>query len=162
MSAHTQPPASTVQILATLDADWKEQVEDLLYFNPKQAALKDRILESIQLYGVPRIEATGGNVRITLDGRVEPGSLFALVKHDEAESVLAGLILYLRRETGLICLYMSVSGDYTARGPHACHGVALRLLDAVQHVGLRIRGVDHIEVYNRACWYKIPLARSII
>lgn len=161
MSAPGQPPDPEVDLLAALDEAWRETVEDLLYFNPQQAALKDRILESIQLYGAPRVESVGGKLRITLDGKVEPGAFFALVDQKD-EVVLAGLVLYLRRDAGLVCLYMSVVEDYTAHGPCARHGVAFRLLNAVQRVGMRIQGVDHIEIFNRDRWYKIPLTRSIL
>lgn len=162
MSAPGASPDPVVHLVASLEEVWKEAVEDLLYFNPRQADLKNRILESIQLYGAPRVEAVGGRTRITLDGRVEPGAFFALVGRTPDEIVLAGLVLYLRRAAGLICLYLSVSEEYTAHGLYACRGVAFRLLNAVQQVGMRIHGVDHIEIYNRDCWHKIPLTRSLL
>lgn len=161
MSEGTPSAGPAIYMLASLGAEWKESVEQLLFFNPRQAALRDRILESVQLFGSPKIRIAGDKIRITLGGDVEPGSFYALAEHgDEAE--LAGLILYVRRNTGLDCLYLSIEEEYSSRGEFRSHKIALNLIESVIKVGRRIQGVDHIEIYNRDRWCNIPVSWSLL
>ncbi len=154
--------AARVRLCAELSAEWKESLEELLFFNPQQALLEKKILETIHAFGLPRIIDHHGRLSIELGDSTAPGALFALVGAGEDEH-LAGLLLFLRKDAGLLCLHMSVAEDYSSRGPRASLRVAMRLLDELRKIGSRIAGVNHIEVYyKRSGWQRLPLTARLV
>ena len=151
-----------VHLGAELAADWKAEVEELLFFNPRQAALENEILATIRAFGVPRVAVKDGRLSIGVDNGLALGTLFARVATDDGEE-LAGVLLFLRKDAGLLCLHLSVAESYSLRGRHAGLCVAARLLDGVRKIGARIAGVDHIEVYyKRTGWQKLPLTARLL
>jgi hypothetical protein len=151
-----------VRLCAELSAEWKEPVEELLFFNPQQALLGKKILETIHAFGLPRILSRHGRLNIELGDSTAPGVLFALVGAGEEEH-LAGLLLFLRKNAGLLCLHVSVAEDYVSRGPRASLRVAMRLFDELRKIGTRIAGVNHIEVYyKRSGWQRLPLTTRLV
>ncbi len=153
---------SPVQICAELPVDWKDEVEGLLFFNPRQAALENEILAAIHAYGVPRVLVNNKRLRIEVGNGLVLGTLFALVSSGEGTE-LVGVLLFLRNGAGMLCLHLSVKDSYAFRGHHAELCVAARLLDGVRMIGARIAGVDHIDVfYKRMGWQVIPLKTKLI
>lgn len=151
-----------VHICAELPVDWKAEVEELLFFNPRQAALEREILATIRAFGVPRVVAKNDRLSIEVGNGLALGTLFAQVASDDGVE-LAGVLLFLRKGAGLLCLHLSVSESYLFRGPHSAMCVAAHLLDGVREIGTRIAGVDHIEVYyKRMGWQKLPLTARLI
>lgn len=152
------PTDSPVHLSAELPADWKEELEELLFFNPQQAAVANKILASIRAFGMPRVTTHDGRLKVEVGNGLALGTLFARAATPEGDE-LAGVLLFLRREAGLLCLHLSVAEAYTSRGPQAALGVAARLLDGARRIAGRIAGVDHLEVYyGRLGWQKLPLA----
>lgn len=163
MSSDSVPDSSSpVHLCAELSLDWKEEMEELLFFNPRQAALENEILATIRAFGIPRTQIKEGRLRIEVGHGLVVGTLFALVATEDGEE-LAGAMLFLRKDSRLLCLHLSVGEPYSLRGPYATLGVAARLLDGLQKIGARIAGVDHLEVYyKRAGWQKLPLTARLI
>ena len=163
MNSDSVPNANDpVRLCAELPADWKEELEELLFFNPQQAALENEILAAIRAFGVPRIRAEEGRLRIEVGNGLTVGTIFALVDTTDG-ACLAGALLFLRKGTGLLCLHLSVDESYSCRGPQASLSVAAHLLDGVRKIGARIAGVDHIEVYyKRLGWQRIQLTTRLI
>ena len=155
-------PANTVdfpvRLCAELGPEWKSAVEDLLFFNPQQALVERQILQTIHAFGLPRVLISGQSLRIVVGKSLIVGTLFAMVRQNDREQ-LAGLVLFLRHGTDMICLHLSVDEMYTQRGIHSKMEIAARLLDEVRRIGIRIAGVDYLGIYyKRNGWYKIPLA----
>ena len=151
-----------VRLRAELPAEWREAVEDLLFFNPQQARLEEKILETIHAFGLPKVVARDGRLGIEVGDGLRLGTLFAMAERD-GESQLAGLLLFLRQGTELLCLHLSVDEEYSARGPRASLRVAAHLLDEVRRIGARIAGVEHIGIYyRREGWYKLPLKTRLL
>ena len=151
------PTDSPVHLSAELPADWKEEVEELLFFNPQQAVVAKKILATIRAFGMPRVTVANDRLQVVLGNGLALGTLFARVATPEGDE-LAGILLFLRRGAGLLCLHLSVAEAYSFRGPHARLGVAARLLDGARRIAGRIAGLDHIEVYyGRLGWQKLPL-----
>lgn len=151
-----------VQILASLEADWKESVEELLFFNPQQAALEQKILETIHNFGLPRVRVRDERVVLEVGDNLEVGALFALARSGE-DKELAGLLLFLRRENALLCLHLSVAENYTMRGDRAGLRIAARLLDEIRCIAKRIAGVEYVGIYYcREGWYTVPLNTRLL
>jgi len=68
-----------VQLCAELPVDRKTEVEELLFFNPQQAAMENEILAAIRAFGVPRVVAKGGKLSIEAGNGLVLGTLFAQV-----------------------------------------------------------------------------------
>lgn len=151
-----------VHLCAELSADWKTEVEELLFFNPQQAALESEILATIHAFGAPRVVVKNERLSIEVDNGLALGTLFALVPSEDGTE-LAGALLFLRKGAGMLCLHLSVGESYSFRGSHSALCVAAHLLDGVRKIGARISGVDHIEVYyKRTGWQKLPLTARLI
>lgn len=151
------PTDSPVHLSAELPVDWKAEVEELLFFNPQQAVAAKKILATIRAFGMPRVTVANDRLHVVLGDGLTLGTLFARVATPDGDE-LAGVLLFLRRDTGLLCLHLSVAEAYSLRGPHAGLGVAARLLDGARRIAGRIAGLDHIAVYyNRLGWQKLPL-----
>jgi len=142
--------------------DWKTEVEELLFFNPQQAALEREILATIRAFGVPRVVVNNGRLEVEVGKGLVLGTLFARVATEDGEK-LVGVVLFLRKGAGVLCLHLSVDELYSLRGPHAGLRVAAHLLDGVREIGARIAGVDHIEIYYKQTgWQRLPLTVRLI
>jgi hypothetical protein len=151
-----------VRLCAELTPEWKESVEELLFFNSQQAQIEKQILESIQAFGLPRVVLHDGVLRIVVGGSIVVGTLFALVNQGDAEQ-LAGLLLFLRRANELICVHLSIDELFTMRGPYAELKVTVCLLDELRHIGTRIAGVEYMAIYyKRNGWYRLPLSTKLL
>ena len=160
-SAPTPSANHSVHLCAELPAEWKEELEELLFFNPQQAALENEILASIRAFGIPRIRVEEDRLRIEVGNGLVVGTLFALADTEDG-TCLAGALLFLRKDTGLLCLHLSVDESYSFRGPHASLGVAAHMLDGLREIGARIVGIDHVEIYRRRMgWQKIQLTTRL-
>lgn len=162
MKIDSFPRTNPVQLCAELSVKWKAEVEELLFFNPQQAALEREILSTIRAFGIPRVVVKNGRLRIEAGNGLVLGTLFAQVASEKGPE-LAGVLLFLRKGAGILCLHLSVSESYSFRGTHASMCVAARLLDGARVIGTRIAGVDHIEVYyKRTGWHKLSLSARLI
>lgn len=153
--------AARVRIVGALDIDWRERVEELLFFNPQQALLEQRILKSICVFGLPRVLPDGRSLRVEVGASQPVGTLFALVERDGGDD-LAGVLLFLRREAELTCVHLSIAEQYTARGARASLRVTGHLLDGLRAIGMRIAGVEYIAIfYKEQGWYTLPLSTRL-
>lgn len=151
-----------VRLCAELSADWKDRVEELLFFNPLQALLEERIMKAINAFGLPRVVLHDSVLRVEVGDATPVGTLFALV-HREGADHLAGLLLFSRNQSELLCLHLSVDEAYAARGPYASLRIAARLLEELRRIGTRIAGVEHIALYYRhGGWYNLPIGVKLL
>mgnify|MGYP003599592482 FL=1 len=151
-----------VQLCAELPVDRKTEVEELLFFNPQQAAMENEILAAIRAFGVPRVVAKGGKLSIEAGNDLVLGTLFAQVASKDGME-LAGVLLFLRKGAGMLCLHLSVNEAYSFWGPRGDLCTPAHLLDGARIIGTRIAGVDHLEVYyKRTGWQKIPMTVRLV
>ena len=152
----------SVQLCAELPVDWKTEVEELLFFNPQQAVLESEILATIHAFGIPRVIAKNGRLSIEVGNGLVLGTLFAQVATKDGVE-LAGVLLFLRKKAGILCLHLSVGESYSLRGSLGDLCTAAHLLDGARKIGARIAGVDHLEVYyKRTGGQAIPLTTRLV
>lgn len=155
-------PDSEVRLCAQLGAEWKEAVEDLLFFHPRQAQLEEEILATIHAFGLPRVLVRGELLSVEVGAERAVGALFALVGRGREEE-LAGLLLFLRQEHRLLCLHLSVLEEYTFHGPRASLRVAARLIDGLRRIGTQLAGVRQVDIYyKRDGWHPLPLTLQVL
>ncbi len=161
MGVMTDHPVK-VRLCAELSAEWKDRVEELLFFNPLQALLEEQILKTINAFGLPRVVPQGSNLRVEVGDSTPVGTLFALVDREGADH-LAGLLLFSRNQSELLCLHLTVDENYAARGDYGSLQIATRLLEELRRIGTRIAGVEHIALYyQHGGWYNLPISVKLL
>ena len=127
-----------VAFTSTLPLDHHRELEALLFFNRRQAAMRPGIVAAIERYGPPEIIATGQRLRVRVAGPTEVQCLFA-VEHAGSGSRPVGVVLYTRDSFERITiLHLVVAGGYAAGGPLASRQLPLRLVQAVRRVARRM------------------------
>lgn len=124
----------------------RSALEALLFFNDRQSRFRNRIVDSIESYGLPEIVDSDGTLRIRLSGRHDAQSLFALA--GEGASDVVGAIIYVRdRADRFVVVHIAVDDSHSSGGVSAEQHVVLRLLDAVRAAAAVTAGVRMVEFY---------------
>ena len=82
-----------------LSAAFHRELEELVFFNPRQRDAEAAITEAVDLYGPPAIVGDETGLRVVVGTRDDVQCLFALApaRHPTAgELELAGMVMYLR------------------------------------------------------------------
>jgi hypothetical protein len=131
---------------SSLAASYREALEQLLFFNPRQAAARDAIARAVDAYGAPSIAATPDGLRVVVARRDDVQCLFAL-KTSGGGPKLAGMVVYLRTSPEeMNVLHLSVA-DWCCRGRYTAIEVAAVLTRAVSAVARRLRGVHRVSLF---------------
>jgi hypothetical protein len=135
-----------VTFSSRLPVERRGALESLLFFNGRQARVRNRIVDSIENYGLPEIVESDGTLRIRLSGRHDAQSLFALAGKEASDVV--GAIVYVRDRTDrFVVVHIAVDDSHSSSGMSAEQHVVLRLLDAVRAVAAVTAGVRLVEFY---------------
>jgi hypothetical protein len=138
-----------VYITSLLEQRYRDELEELLYFNPQQAQLRKGIIATVERYGSPRIVEEAGRLRIKLDRLDEVQTLYAMVRAGPVPT-LAGAIVYTRAaDDAFEILHIVVKQQYALSSQRAEPGVALLLVEEVAHIAHRVRGIRSVRLaYN--------------
>lgn len=137
---------STIRIASVLAAGFREELERIVFFNPEQPEVAERVVDLVQRYGVPSIVEESGGLRFEVRAF---GPLQTLYAFDDrsAPSSLVGVAMFTRESrVSLVVLHLAVHEDYTSRGPWAHCGVVAQLVAAIRNAALRTRGVRRVRV----------------
>lgn len=136
----------TIRIASVLPAGFREELERIVFFNPEQPAVAQRVVDLVQRYGVPSIVEDAGGLRFEVRAF---GPLQTLYAFDDGTrpSRLVGVAMFTRESSvSLVVLHLAVHEDYTSHGPRAGSGVVAQLVAAIRDAGLRTRGVRRLRV----------------
>lgn len=133
-----------------LGEQFRDDLESLLYFNPRQGHVREGIESAIERYGKPEISFRGSSLRMTIGEIQDSQCLFVLDGALDGRS-LAGLIIFFRQdEENLVVLHLAVKDSYSANGEHAAEQLAVQMLAQVREVARRIRGIRRLILLYRA------------
>jgi len=123
----------------------REAMEELFFFNPRQAHFQKGIRRAVERYGAPAIRERNGRLYIGLAS--DAGQcVFALDTAQQPER-LAGVVLYARpRPEVLAITHLAVAPDYASGGKWGGEGLGLMLVEMVRQIGNRIQGIERIEL----------------
>jgi hypothetical protein len=139
-----------------LSIAYRIALENLLFFNGQQARVRNRIVESIESYGLPEIVDSDETLRIRLAGRDDAQSLFALA--GETQPDLVGAVVYVRdRPERFVVVHIAVDDAHSSGGVGAGQQVLLRMLIAVRAAATVTAGVRMVDFF-----YGRGKARSIV
>jgi hypothetical protein len=138
---------SRISFSSVLGPEHREELEQLLFFNPQQRRALSGIDNSLREYGVPSIYLDDGDkMRIRLAGLPESQTLYALDNAGE-QPVLAGVMVYSRvSHDTLVLLHIAVREDYSRTGKYADEMLVLRLTTQLRRIARMIRGVRQITL----------------
>ena len=125
----------------------KPALENLLFFNPRQALVRDGIVHSLAEFGHPRLAETNDGLSVSV-GNHEAQTLFAFDLDREADPV--GVVVFLRTSPAEIAImHVAVNPDYALQGKRAGAGLGVALIEKVKEIASRIVGVERIVFFYR-------------
>jgi hypothetical protein len=101
-----------VTYMSVLAPERQPELEALLFFNPNQHRVREKIVSAIEEFGIPRISLESDRLRVQLDG-TEVQTLFAIA-HEPRGDRLAGVAIYTRADARtFLLLHLAVSEEYS-------------------------------------------------
>ena len=105
-----------ITFTSRLSASHQSDLEQLIFFNPDQTRFQDRIVQSIESFGMPSITKDDGHLKVGTDRHSEVQTIFALERSKSTENLI-GVLLYLRVSTDkLVVLHVGIDERYLASG----------------------------------------------
>jgi len=125
---------------SVLKADYSDALEHLLFFNPGQEHAYPAIVDSLKLFGAPKIVNDKGNIRVKVEKLDEVQSLFAM-----DDDKLVGALVYSRvAYEHIAVIQIVVDNDYAHNGRFAERMLVMRMLELLRSNARRIKGIDAI------------------
>jgi len=126
----------------------RKELEELLFFNPRQHRVREGILHSLQQFGHPRLEDTADGLSVRV-GDQEAQTLFAFDRERRGAAPV-GVVVFLRTsQEEIAIMHVAVDTDYALRGRHAGVGLGVTLVEKVKEIAARIVGVKRIVFFYR-------------
>lgn len=127
---------------STLNPEYGEALERLMFFNPGQQAALSAIVNSLETFGSPSVYADGERLRVKVENLDEVQTLFAL-----ESDMLVGVLVYSRvRLECLTVIHIAVHHDYSSHGKFAHSMLVMRMLELLRNNARRIKGVETIRI----------------
>lgn len=131
-----------LQYTSTLDPEYSEQLERLMFFNPGQQTALAAIVDSLETFGSPSVYADAGRLRVKVEKLDEVQTLFAL-----DSDALVGVLVYSRvLLERLTVIHIAVHQDYSSNGKFAHNMLVMRMLELLRNSARRIKGVETIRI----------------
>lgn len=128
--------------------DYSAELEDLLFFNPRQHLVRQGIINSLAQFGHPKVVETSDGLSVRV-GDHEAQTLFAFDR-DRKSKAPVGVVVFLRtsREEMAI-MHVAVDDDYALQGSDAGVGLGVTLVEKVKEIASRIVGIERIVFFYR-------------
>ena len=129
-------------------SECRTELEELLFFNPRQHLVREGIIHSLAHFGHPRVEelASGLSIRV---GDHEAQTLFAFDRASETKAPV-GVVVFLRTSAEEIAIvHVAVGDEYALQGTEAGVGLGVTLVEKVKEIAARIVGVKRIIFFYR-------------
>ena len=135
-----------IRFTSTLHARYREDLEDLLFFNANQSSVARGIVDTIDRYGLPRVVEKGRSLLLTVGGPFETQTLFALEMEGEYPELVGALIYTRIDEETIVLLHMTVNEEYCLNGKQSRKMLTVKLFDKLKTIARQIKGVRFLEI----------------
>jgi uncharacterized protein YunC (DUF1805 family) len=126
----------------------RSELEDLLFFNPRQHLVRQGIINSLAHFGHPRVEETSNGLAVRV-GDHEAQTLFAFDREGKTNAPV-GVVVFLRTSLEEIAImHVAVGDDYALHGSQAGVGLGVTLVEKVKEIATRIVGIKRIVFFYR-------------
>jgi hypothetical protein len=144
---------------STLSCRYENALEALMFFNPQQKKFRNAVSHLVEYYGNPKIIQDGDRLRLLI-GSSSAQTLFCFERPTDGE--LIGVVVYIRESIEqLAIIHLAVKEDYLMSGCYGDRALALRLIQKVQEIGARLKGVEFITILYERSLKKIPVRHSL-
>jgi hypothetical protein len=127
---------------STLQPEYGDELERLMFFNPGQQTAMAAIVDSVETFGTPSVYSDGGRLRVKVEKLEEVQTLFAL-----DGDTLVGVLVYSRVTVErLVVIHIAVDQDYSASGKFAQNMLVMRTLELLRNSARGIKGVESIRM----------------
>jgi hypothetical protein len=143
---------------STLSCRYESDLEALMFFNPQQKKFRNAVSHLVEYYGNPKIIKDGDRLRLQI-GSSSAQTLFCFDRPTDGE--LIGVVVYIRESIEqLAIIHLAVKEEYLMSGCYGDRALALRLIQKVQEIGARLKGVESITILYERSLKKIPVRQA--
>ena len=129
-------------------SECRAELEELLFFNPRQHLVREGIIHSLAQFGHPRVEESSNGLAIRV-GDHEAQTLFAFDRARKSKAPV-GVVVFLRTSVEEIAIvHVAVDDEYALQGSEAGVGLGVTLVEKVKEIASRIVGIKQIAFFYR-------------
>jgi hypothetical protein len=141
-----------------LEKKYREDLENLLFFNPQQHQIQDKIIEVIERYGLPEIFEKDGNLQIKIEKLTEVQTLYAF-REEDSKNMLVGVMVYVRNDPHtIVILHIGIHEKYSVTGDLSQKILIIHFVNLLKNIARKIKGINHIVLlYGRGKEVKINI-----
>jgi hypothetical protein len=133
-----------VSFTSRVAIEHRSTLERLLFFNGCQNRVARGIVDVIDRYGPPEIQADGDWLRVRLSGFADVQSLFAV---ETTTGRPIGIAVYVRADLEHVTvLHLGLSEEYCAGGEREGLNLLLRLMKEIRRSSRQVKGVRRLSV----------------
>jgi hypothetical protein len=149
-----------IEFVPTVSAEWREAVEELFFFNPRQSLFRDAIRESVEHHGVPEILERDGRIWIGVASGTTQ-CLFACDRSREPRKP-AGVVVYARPALDTLSIvHLAVGPEYGLETGDGEAGLGVLLVETVRRIARRMNGIVQLQLpYRARCYLPVAPGRS--
>jgi hypothetical protein len=126
----------------------REDLENLLFFNPRQHKVRSGILDSLSQFGHPRVVESKNGLSVRV-GELEAQTLFAFDRDGDAKSPVGAVVFLRTSPEEVTILHVAVEDEYALQGNRAGAGLGIALVEQVKEIVARIVGVKRLVFFYR-------------
>lgn len=131
--------------VSSMGVDYRAEVEQLLFFNPRQSAVRARIVEVISLYGRPVLHEHGAMLRVSVGKLEHVQTLYVLDESKPEAPVLCGAMMFFRVPAdALFVLHLAVRPAYAWAGRYGRALLVPRMVQELMRIARHIKGVKRL------------------
>ena len=128
--------------ISILKPEYRQELEQLLFFNSAQQVAHSAIKDSIELFGEPYVDNDDGCLRVNVKKLDDVQTLFTF----DGEK-LVGVLIYSRVSyERVVVIHIAVHEDYSSSGPLAHEKLVLRMCQKLRKCLRNIKGVEFIRM----------------
>jgi len=136
----------SLTLISHLPLQYREALEEILFFNPGQHSARLGIEKSVEKYGLPQIYENDGRIGIRTEKFTEFQCLYALDKSKDP-AVLAGVLVFVRDPLNTLeALHLAVSEPYAAHHRGFDQSASYQLIDQLLRIGAKVKGVERVGI----------------
>lgn len=125
-----------------LTVEYRQELEELLFFNSAQHAVHLAIMDSIEIFGEPFVDSDGSRLRVNVKKLDEVQTLYAFDRDK-----LAGILVYSRvSQERIVVIHIAVHEDYSSSGQLAHKKLVLRMSQQLRKCARTIKGIKFIRM----------------
>jgi len=126
----------------------RAELEELLFFNPRQHKVREGILDSLAQFGHPRVETAGERLLVRV-GDQEAQTLFAFDQARRSRAPVGAVVFVRTSPEEIAIIHVAVEESYALQGKTAGVGLGVALVEKVKEIARRIAGVKRLVFFYR-------------